>query len=153
MHKSNVSSMLTFMTSQLPRHRHKTLFLVVFCFVFLAQTRRPSSQPLTVSRTGKEYTKIDPGELVGAVYSPHRLVAFMTSFHCDETVSSAGLICLRCTSQKNTVYWKMTDQKAKNISSIPIDGFSNLRITSIWTFLMSVSDVTRCFYLSRASYL
>lgn len=34
---------------------------------------------------------------------------------------------------------EMTDQKAENISSIPIDGFSNLRITSIWTFLMSVS--------------
>ncbi|MEQ2168254.1 Transmembrane protein 18 [Goodea atripinnis] len=32
----------------------------------------------------------------------------------------------------------MTDQKTENISSIPIDGFSNLRITSIWTFLMSV---------------
>ncbi|KAK5622229.1 Transmembrane protein 18 [Crenichthys baileyi] len=32
----------------------------------------------------------------------------------------------------------MTDQKEENISSIPIDGFSNLRITSIWTFLMSV---------------
>ncbi|KAM9704680.1 transmembrane protein 18 [Menidia menidia] len=32
----------------------------------------------------------------------------------------------------------MTDQKAENISSIPIDGYSNLRITSIWTFLMSV---------------
>ncbi|XP_036943350.1 transmembrane protein 18 [Acanthopagrus latus] len=32
----------------------------------------------------------------------------------------------------------MTDQKAENISSIPIDAFSNLRITSIWTFLMSV---------------
>lgn len=32
----------------------------------------------------------------------------------------------------------MTDQKTDNISSIPIDGFSNLRITSIWTFLMSV---------------
>ncbi|XP_043962485.1 transmembrane protein 18 [Gambusia affinis] len=32
----------------------------------------------------------------------------------------------------------MTEQKPKNISSIPIDGFSNLRITSIWTFLMSV---------------
>ncbi|XP_071388384.1 transmembrane protein 18 isoform X2 [Centroberyx affinis] len=32
----------------------------------------------------------------------------------------------------------MTDQKAQNISSIPIDGFSKLRITSIWTFLMSV---------------
>ncbi|XP_031178294.1 transmembrane protein 18 [Sander lucioperca] len=32
----------------------------------------------------------------------------------------------------------MTDQKAENISSIPIDGFSNLRITSIWTFLLSV---------------
>ncbi|XP_068198340.1 transmembrane protein 18 [Antennarius striatus] len=30
------------------------------------------------------------------------------------------------------------DNKAKNISSIPIDGFSNLRITSIWTFIMSV---------------
>ncbi|XP_026196550.1 transmembrane protein 18 [Anabas testudineus] len=32
----------------------------------------------------------------------------------------------------------MTVQKAENISSIPIDAFSNLRITSIWTFLMSV---------------
>ncbi|KAG8011308.1 Transmembrane protein 18 [Nibea albiflora] len=32
----------------------------------------------------------------------------------------------------------MTQQKAQNISSIPIDAFSNLRITSIWTFLMSV---------------
>ncbi|KAM9840059.1 transmembrane protein 18 [Aulostomus maculatus] len=32
----------------------------------------------------------------------------------------------------------MTDPKADNISSIPIDGFSNLRITSVWTFLMSV---------------
>ncbi|KAM6906534.1 transmembrane protein 18 [Lycodopsis pacificus] len=32
----------------------------------------------------------------------------------------------------------MTDQKPENISSIPIDEFSNLRITSIWTFLMSV---------------
>lgn len=32
----------------------------------------------------------------------------------------------------------MSDQKAQNISAIPIDGFSNLRITSIWTFLMSV---------------
>uniref|UniRef100_H3C0H8 Transmembrane protein 18 n=1 Tax=Tetraodon nigroviridis TaxID=99883 RepID=H3C0H8_TETNG len=32
----------------------------------------------------------------------------------------------------------MTDQKVKNVTSIPIDGFSNLRITSIWTFLMSV---------------
>ncbi|XP_029966084.1 transmembrane protein 18 [Salarias fasciatus] len=32
----------------------------------------------------------------------------------------------------------MADQKAQNISSIPIDGFSKLRITSIWTFLMSV---------------
>ncbi|XP_028997976.1 transmembrane protein 18 [Betta splendens] len=32
----------------------------------------------------------------------------------------------------------MTEQKAQNISSIPIDGFSNLRITSISTFLMSV---------------
>ncbi|KAM3861245.1 transmembrane protein 18 [Diretmus argenteus] len=32
----------------------------------------------------------------------------------------------------------MTDHKAQNISSIPIDGFSHLRITSIWTFLMSV---------------
>ncbi|XP_060908026.1 transmembrane protein 18 [Labrus mixtus] len=32
----------------------------------------------------------------------------------------------------------MTNQKADNISSIPIDEFSNLRITSIWTFLMSV---------------
>uniref|UniRef100_A0A3Q3X6N5 Uncharacterized protein n=1 Tax=Mola mola TaxID=94237 RepID=A0A3Q3X6N5_MOLML len=32
----------------------------------------------------------------------------------------------------------MTDQKAQNITSIPIDGFSKLRITSIWTFLLSV---------------
>ncbi|XP_017278698.1 transmembrane protein 18 [Kryptolebias marmoratus] len=32
----------------------------------------------------------------------------------------------------------MSEQKAENISSIPIDGFSNLRITSIWTFLASV---------------
>ncbi|XP_056284351.1 transmembrane protein 18 [Pseudoliparis swirei] len=32
----------------------------------------------------------------------------------------------------------MTDQKANNISSIPIDGFSNRRIASIWTFLVSV---------------
>ncbi|TWW68862.1 transmembrane protein 18 [Takifugu flavidus] len=32
----------------------------------------------------------------------------------------------------------MTDQKVKNVTSIPIDGFSNLRITSVWTFLMSV---------------
>ncbi|XP_028295655.1 transmembrane protein 18 [Gouania willdenowi] len=32
----------------------------------------------------------------------------------------------------------MESQKAKNISAIPIDAFSNLRITSIWTFLMSV---------------
>ncbi|XP_015232254.1 transmembrane protein 18 [Cyprinodon tularosa] len=32
----------------------------------------------------------------------------------------------------------MTDQTTENISSIPIDGFSNLRITSIWTFVMSV---------------
>ncbi|XP_024146998.1 transmembrane protein 18 [Oryzias melastigma] len=30
------------------------------------------------------------------------------------------------------------ENKAENISSIPIDGFSNLRITSIWTFLLSV---------------
>lgn len=36
---------------------------------------------------------------------------------------------------------KMTEQKPENISSIPIDGFSNLRITSIWTFLMSVSYI------------
>ncbi|CAL8314490.1 unnamed protein product [Boreogadus saida] len=32
----------------------------------------------------------------------------------------------------------MTHQKVHNASSIPIDGFSNVRITSIWTFLMSV---------------
>ncbi|XP_004083535.1 transmembrane protein 18 [Oryzias latipes] len=30
------------------------------------------------------------------------------------------------------------EDKTENISSIPIDGFSNLRITSIWTFLLSV---------------
>lgn len=33
----------------------------------------------------------------------------------------------------------MSEQKTENISSVPIDGFSNLRITSIWTFLASVS--------------
>ncbi|CAL8318117.1 unnamed protein product [Merluccius merluccius] len=32
----------------------------------------------------------------------------------------------------------MTHQKLQNASSVPIDGFSNVRITSIWTFLMSV---------------
>ncbi|XP_049612263.1 transmembrane protein 18 [Syngnathus scovelli] len=32
----------------------------------------------------------------------------------------------------------MTAPKAVNISSVPIDAFSHLRITSIWTFLMSV---------------
>ncbi|CAJ1078417.1 transmembrane protein 18 [Xyrichtys novacula] len=32
----------------------------------------------------------------------------------------------------------MTEGKAQNISSVPIDGFSNLRITSLWTFLISV---------------
>ncbi|XP_046878240.1 transmembrane protein 18 [Hypomesus transpacificus] len=32
----------------------------------------------------------------------------------------------------------MTNQKAGNISSIPIDAFSNMRITSIWTYLMSI---------------
>ncbi|KAM6914972.1 transmembrane protein 18 [Xenentodon cancila] len=32
----------------------------------------------------------------------------------------------------------MTEQKTENASSIPVDGFSHLRITSIWTFLMSV---------------
>ncbi|XP_057678985.1 transmembrane protein 18 [Corythoichthys intestinalis] len=32
----------------------------------------------------------------------------------------------------------MATQKPVNISSVPIDGFSNLKITSIWTFLMSV---------------
>uniref|UniRef100_A0A3P9HE29 Transmembrane protein 18 n=1 Tax=Oryzias latipes TaxID=8090 RepID=A0A3P9HE29_ORYLA len=30
------------------------------------------------------------------------------------------------------------EDKTENVSSIPIDGFSNLRITSIWTFLLSV---------------
>lgn len=35
----------------------------------------------------------------------------------------------------------MTVNKADNISSIPIDGFSNLRITSLWTFFMSVSSI------------
>lgn len=33
----------------------------------------------------------------------------------------------------------MTETKDKNISDIPIDGFSNVRITSVWTFLQSVS--------------
>ncbi|XP_061610003.1 transmembrane protein 18 [Phyllopteryx taeniolatus] len=32
----------------------------------------------------------------------------------------------------------MATQKPVNVSSVPIDAFSNLRITSIWTFLMSV---------------
>lgn len=48
--------------------------------------------------------------------------------------------------KRKTNYWvqslvKMTDQKVKNVTSIPIDGFSNLRITSVWTFLMSVSNI------------
>lgn len=43
----------------------------------------------------------------------------------------------------------MTDQKAENISSIPIDAFSNLRITSIWTFLMSVSERHGSFHRLR----
>lgn len=33
----------------------------------------------------------------------------------------------------------MTEPKVKNISSVPIDGYSNVRITSVWTFLQSVS--------------
>jgi len=33
----------------------------------------------------------------------------------------------------------MTESKAKNISAIPIDGFSNIRVTSLWSFLQSVS--------------
>ncbi|XP_051908191.1 transmembrane protein 18 [Hippocampus zosterae] len=32
----------------------------------------------------------------------------------------------------------MASPKPVNVSSVPIDAFSNLRITSIWTFLMSV---------------
>lgn len=32
----------------------------------------------------------------------------------------------------------MTHREALNASSVPIDGFSNVRITSVWTFLMSV---------------
>ncbi|XP_019729249.1 transmembrane protein 18 [Hippocampus comes] len=32
----------------------------------------------------------------------------------------------------------MATPKPVNVSSVPIDAFSNLRITSIWTFLMSV---------------
>ncbi|XP_055044413.1 transmembrane protein 18 [Misgurnus anguillicaudatus] len=32
----------------------------------------------------------------------------------------------------------MTETKDKNVSDIPIDGFSNVRITSVWTFLQSV---------------
>ena len=44
---------------------------------------------------------------------------------------------------------RMTDQKAENISSIPIDAFSNLRITSIWTFLMSVSERHGSFHRLR----
>lgn len=40
----------------------------------------------------------------------------------------------------------MTGSKTQNISSIPIDAFSNLRVTSLWTFLQTVSvslDVSR----------
>ncbi|KTF85303.1 hypothetical protein cypCar_00016003 [Cyprinus carpio] len=32
----------------------------------------------------------------------------------------------------------MTESKAKNTSAIPIDGYSNVRITSLWSFLQSV---------------
>ncbi|XP_028809151.1 transmembrane protein 18 [Denticeps clupeoides] len=32
----------------------------------------------------------------------------------------------------------MTGAKAQNLSSIPIDAFSNLRVTSVWSFLQSV---------------
>ncbi|KAG7272044.1 hypothetical protein CRUP_030148 [Coryphaenoides rupestris] len=32
----------------------------------------------------------------------------------------------------------MSSHKVHNVSSVPIDGFSNVRITSVWTFLMSV---------------
>ncbi|KAG7509438.1 hypothetical protein JOB18_044334 [Solea senegalensis] len=40
--------------------------------------------------------------------------------------------------QQPSFFVKMADVKPENISAIPIDGFSNLRITSIWSFLMSV---------------
>ncbi|KAI4901326.1 hypothetical protein NFI96_025226, partial [Prochilodus magdalenae] len=36
------------------------------------------------------------------------------------------------------VFPKMSGQKVKNISSVPVDGFSNIRVTSTWTFLQSV---------------
>ncbi|XP_012671187.1 transmembrane protein 18 [Clupea harengus] len=32
----------------------------------------------------------------------------------------------------------MTGSKAQNTSSIPIDAFSNLRVTSVWTFLQTI---------------
>ncbi|XP_006626457.1 transmembrane protein 18 [Lepisosteus oculatus] len=32
----------------------------------------------------------------------------------------------------------MAEQEEQNVSSIPIDAISNLRITSIWTFLLSI---------------
>ncbi|XP_072553074.1 transmembrane protein 18 [Salminus brasiliensis] len=32
----------------------------------------------------------------------------------------------------------MSAEKAKNISSVPFGGFSNIRVTSTWTFLQSV---------------
>ncbi|XP_030642977.1 transmembrane protein 18 [Chanos chanos] len=32
----------------------------------------------------------------------------------------------------------MTETKVKNTSSVPYDGYSNLQITSVWTFLQSV---------------
>ncbi|KAG5277416.1 hypothetical protein AALO_G00117320 [Alosa alosa] len=32
----------------------------------------------------------------------------------------------------------MTESKAQNMSSAPLDAFSNLRVTSIWTFLQTI---------------
>lgn len=73
-------------------------------------------------------------------------------FSCDSGVSLPLSSCLHFTASSFSLV-KMTQQKANNISSIPIDAFSNLRITSIWTFLMSVSlkRLTRCANQLRVS--
>ncbi|TKS75617.1 Transmembrane protein 18 [Collichthys lucidus] len=56
-----------------------------------------------------------------------------------KTRSATGEFILHfCQRASSFSLVKMTQQKANNVSSIPIDAFSNLRITSIWTFLMSV---------------
>ncbi|XP_019953069.2 transmembrane protein 18 [Paralichthys olivaceus] len=66
----------------------------------------------------------------------------MTCFDRDREATSACGSCLhelRNIKQLPRYFVNMAELKSeKNISSIPIDGFSHLRITSIWTFLMSV---------------